>query len=229
MKKTILCALAATLMLSSCIVYHPQMVSLPLLKEKGETQIDASFSIDPLFLPSANISAAHGLTDHLALQAAANLMPNGSNGCYYGQAAPGYYLPLPHSMVFEAYGGAGLGTSRYEPNDAKTEHYQADYQIGFAQCNFGFRDLTAAHIDLGIGLKGGIMHVNYSREKADTPTKEGQGNTALIEPHLLVRLGGEHVKLTLQAGYTYLPQTYGQEAGFSYLPFNAALGMAFHF
>ena len=66
-----MCAMAIlALSTTSCVVYHPHNVDIPLLHEKGELQADASFSLSAPLLaaPALNASIAYAPMDVLGLQ-----------------------------------------------------------------------------------------------------------------------------------------------------------------
>jgi len=76
--------LIVLLIMTSCIVYHPQAIDIPLISEKNDLRIDAGISI----VPSAHATVSYGLTDKIALQAFGSL---GSDERYYFQGAAGIF------------------------------------------------------------------------------------------------------------------------------------------
>jgi len=62
--KLIINGFLISLMMSSCIVYHPMTTDIPLISEKNDLRVDAGISI----VPSANATVSYGLTDKIAIQ-----------------------------------------------------------------------------------------------------------------------------------------------------------------
>lgn len=94
--------LSLTMMVTSCIVYHPQTIDIPLISTKHDLRIDAGISI----VPSAYSTVSCGLTDKVALQAFGSL---GSDERYYFQGAIGIYKNYDNQKVMELYSGFGYG------------------------------------------------------------------------------------------------------------------------
>ncbi|MDY0161541.1 MAG: hypothetical protein RBR64_09375, partial [Bacteroidales bacterium] len=62
--RLVIFGLLILLMMSSCIVYHPMPIDIPLISEKNDFRVDAGISI----VPSANATVSYGLTDKIAIQ-----------------------------------------------------------------------------------------------------------------------------------------------------------------
>ena len=76
----------------SCTLYMPQTAPIPMMKEKGELQIDGGIT----FLPGTQGSAAWSPVNHLAVQGHA--FTNIGN-IQYSQIALGYYNELPKQQL----------------------------------------------------------------------------------------------------------------------------------
>ena len=85
---------------TSCVVYHPHNVDIPLLHEKGELQADASLSLSAPLLaaPAVNASIAYAPMDVLGLQGGISIT---SPTNLYAQGAAGAYLPFTGSLVMK--------------------------------------------------------------------------------------------------------------------------------
>ena len=187
-------------LMSSCAVYRPQIVEIPLIEQKGDVQLDGSLGIT-----GAHVSVAAGLTDNLAAQAFGRM----SLGCNYARAALGLYRPAGNT-VKELYAGFGAGNGEYEytsdadPNLRYT--HGGFYNILFLQGNYGWNHLSNDHITLGFGLKLGYMHdeLNIWGTNTETDIIEIQrspvNNRLLVEPSLTFRFGWNRFKFTYNLG-----------------------------
>lgn len=235
--KTGLCAILVFVLglLSSCSVYHPQMVDMPLLTHKGDGHVDMGLSMQWLVVPTsmeANLSASYAPTDWLALQA---------DGVYdfsrtgYGQAAVGFYHPWDKFVVeFYLGGGVGHAYSGTEAENNGQSYVEGDFNLAFAQLDLGWVSLLSGHLDLGLGLKGGFMFPEFTDFSA-VNTNTGQRTTrvfterhTLLEPQFMVRAGGEHLKMSLKVGLTKL-NCDGGESQFGYTPLGVSLGLNYRF
>lgn len=209
MKKIVFFAVAA-LTLSGCSVYHPQAVDIPLMTQKGETHVDAALSISYWAVPDAsniNATVTHAFSDHIALQVHGNY----GIDTYYGQLAPGYFLPFGNNGVMEVYAGYGFGGVNRDGNkedDGIKKDFSGHYHLPFAQFNLGCHDLTAVHLDLGFGIKAGyfIPDFSYTKYKDDVETlsQHFTSKHMLLEPQVMVRFGAEKVKFGVKVGYAWL-------------------------
>lgn len=242
---TILCTLL--LALSSCSIYHPQAVDIPLINHAGDTRIDAGLGVSSWVFPDVmtfNLTGSYGINDWLAAQAHINY--GGDN--VYGQVAPGAYLPLGEHGLLEGYAGLGMGSAWRKRVDATaqsdtgTSHHNFDYSgrysVPFGQVNIGWHDLTGAHIDLALGLKAGaylpsFTYRSYENAEATTPSTVERYTTpsALLEPQLLFRIGSERVKFCLRLSYAWLSDMYegGDGNHFTADLFTLSAGLNFSF
>ncbi|MBR1549847.1 MAG: hypothetical protein IJ634_04340 [Bacteroidales bacterium] len=229
---------AAALTGTSCSIYHPQAVDIPLINHAEDVRVDASAGISAWVLPDVftfNTTVSYGFNDWLAGQAHINF--GGDN--IYAQLAPGYYYPLGEHSVVETYVGFGMGgawrdnvsSSYANENDTATfsEYgYSGHFMLPFAQANIGWHDLTAAHIDLAFGLKLGAYlpdfdYRRYDENGALIAGSEHSYSTAnfLVEPQFLFRVGSSHMKFNVKVGFAWLSDLYsaGSDSG----PFTADL------
>lgn len=228
------------LMASSCSVYHPQAVDIPLINHAGDARIDASAALSYWLIPDVatiNATASYGFNDWLTGQVHANF--GGDN--YYGQIAPGFYIPLGARSVFETYVGIGYGGGwrdnvDHENSDNAVSNYSfsGHYLLPFVQGNIGWHDLTALHIDLGVGMKIGGFKPDFDTYDVDGNGDEVSGsrqsytkNNLLLEPQAVLRLGGEHMKLSFRVGFAWLNDLSGNGNKFIYDPITGSLGLTF--
>ena len=215
--RILLVALAAvTLLASSCSIYHPQAVDMPLINHRGDLRIDASASTSVwVIIPDAfniNATASYGITDWLSGQVHANF--GGDN--WYMQAAPGAYLSLGGKAVFETYLGMGYGGSNHKDGGSSSDSasssyyiYKGKYLLPFAQFNIGWRNLGPVDIVFGVKTGAWLPDFEYNRYHADGTVMDGhyvhyETPNFLLEPQLQLGLGGDKAKFNLRLGYTFM-------------------------
>lgn len=225
----------AVLLLCSCgnAYYMGKAPSVPLLDERGDLQIGAGVGLSPLlFAGSAGIDVAYALTDHMAVQAVGQIYDDRED--YYIHGAAGWYMPLPAHQQIELWAGAGKGLSiagkGLTGSAANTTWFE--YQQYFGSLNYGLKDLTRAHIDLGAGLRGGLMPYSLlsTGNESHAVEEEAHDATWFAEPQLFFRIGGDHVKFQLQIYYSTFNRN--PELGLTHIvvsPINMSLGCTLHF
>lgn len=232
--KNLLVALFSLMFLaSSCVMYHPQTVDLPLLQHRGDLRADFSVAVSPLFVAPTvdfNGSLAYGITDHIGSQLYASIA-DAQNG--YLQFAAGGFQSLSDYAVVEGYLGYGHGWSHYTytPLDQNLlGTASGSCQLYYAQTNIGWVGLLADVLDFGVGLKGGLFKPNFSNVQHDakgqvvSTTAAVKGRT-LFEPQLMLRLGGEHVKLRIGMAFTLFPAKPIDSYEFNFSPLTLSLGI----
>lgn len=221
---------------SSCVVYSPHNADIPLLYERGQLQIDGSASMSvPLFaVPALNASVAYSPLNHVAVQGAASLSALNS---IYAQGAVGTYFPFGN-MVLECYAGYGYGHTNIDsiPSIENSPGYRIDgnYNLYYGQLNLGWAQLLDGYLDLGFGVKGGLLAPNWTRYKlsTDAPNEVKETHTnnhMLIEPQFVLRVGAQHLKFTFNLSYAYLSDWPTQNLYQNYDRFSIALGIHYKF
>ena len=220
--------------LTSCVMYHPQVVQAPLIHEKGQLQMNASVGFSPMggdaYLGG---TVTYGATDWLAVQAHGNW--GGAQGGYM-QAAVGGYKSWGNA-VLEGYLGYGFGLGHWEKKDSAdvvTRLTEGRYHLPFAQCNFGWAGLANDHIDIGVAFKVGGMFPNITDNKLKDGTILTCTSPALVlEPQFFFRAGGPHLKWTLDIGYSHLlggsmnDSYFFGNTGVSYTPITIITGITY--
>lgn len=211
MKKFIPVIAVISIVLSSCGAYNGAIVSMPTIRQQGEWHLEGAVSPWPLVEvapPFGHVSAAVGLTDHVAVAA------NADATRLHAQIMGGAYFPVDEKFVWEVYGGAGLGHGTNDSDSwaSKKEDY-VDYRVGFVQADCGWRNLTRfLHIDVSLGLKTGLLF--YDREMRDDASGEyrySAGKNMVFSPMVEVRFGWEHVKFNLKAAKSLMFGIAGSE------------------
>lgn len=216
---------------TGCVAYHPHNADIPLLHERGQLQADASLSLTAPLLaaPAVNASVAYAPLKVLGLQGAFSFTDPAN---LYAQAAAGAYAPWGH-MVTECYLGYGHGISGYTLSNQQ-HHVGGRYDLFFGQVNVGWAELAGGDIDIGFGLKGGMLDGQWEKVRLDA---EGAGLTEerldgmrlLVEPQVVVRVGWKRFKLSFNVSYAHLNDWPTDNGYFNYERLSAAVGLHFRF
>ncbi len=182
----------ALLVLAGCstMTYHTASHDIALLEQKGDFNAGASVSMEET--PLEYINVAYALSDHWALQSACALE---TFTPYAYQQALGYYTHLG-SGIGEVY--AGLN---YRNKPMPEEHTRETRLGGYLQCDYGWNGLWSNRLDAGLGFRGSYV-IGGTWLVTDDHQLQGPGyQSLLLAPVVMVRLGGEHLKLV--ANFTY--------------------------
>ena len=221
--KIILYGILIALIMTSCVVYHPQTIDIPLISEKNDLRIDGGISI----VPSAHATISYGLSDKIAIQVFGSI---GSDDRYYFQAATGLYKNLGNHKVMEFYGGFGYGYGNAY-NDANPGNLLGDYQLYFAQWNYGKIASEISNMEIGIGIKSGYLHSNltdknyYDWTSETGPFDNYSDNSFLIEPTGFIRLGGEKLKFSIKLGSSLIYKFTNTDKNLPYSYLNLGIGI----
>ncbi len=192
--------------------YTPNTQNVPLLTEKGETNLTLSGNGNQV-----EFQVAHALSEGFAFKANGGLfipsdLDNGNGGSgKFLELGGGYFKPLGGNMVFETYGIVGFGsmenhlpsTIQASPN-TKGDISASILRYGI-QPNFGYK--TNA---FSAAISSRIVNLTYSSIEGDlifdginqVKYLEDNKSNFLIEPALTVKAGLEKVKLQVQYGYS---------------------------
>lgn len=218
---------------TSCVVYHPHNTDIPLLHEQGDLHIDGSVSASLFAAPALNATVAYAPLNMVGLQAAASF--SGIDN-YYLQAAAGTYFPYKLS-VLECYVGYAYGTTaRDTVGNLLNETFRTEghYNIVFSQINFGWAGLDDDCIDLGFGIKCGLLTPEFNKyQVADdgTETLVVQHTTPsfLFEPQLMFRFGWPKFKFCFNLGFAALSDWPTDDNYFNYDRFSLGFGVHYKF
>lgn len=202
--------LACVIMLNACnpIYYSPNTQNVPLISEKGETNLTLAGNGNQI-----EFQAAYGVTQNIALKANGSIFipkdnDNGDGGSgKFFELGGGYFKPLENNLVFEIYGIAGFGTvenhfpSSVAVNPQTTGNISANvFRLGI-QPNFGYKSeyfsvaVSSRIANLTYGnIKGDLI---YNEENQATYLNQNKSNF-LVEPAITIRGGLEKIKLQLQ-------------------------------
>jgi hypothetical protein len=198
------------LLMTSCVLYHPQITDIPLINKKKDVRLDGGISA----IPSVHATISYGLTKKIAVQTFGSIGPDnngnfGSKNEYYFQGAAGLYKNIGNQKIMEFYSGYGYGYGEAY-RDANPGNLYGDYQLYFVQFNYGKTDCKFAKMDYGFGVKTGYFRSNltdhnYYHFYSETgPFTTYKDNSLLIEPNVFVRLGGERLKFNVKLGSCWI-------------------------
>lgn len=216
-----------TLILSSCVIYHPQLTDIPLISNKNDIRIDAGVSV----LTTANATVSYGLTDKIAIQTTGSY---GADERYYFQAASGYYKNFNTNKVLELYGGFGYGHGNAF-KDNHPGHLTGNYQVYFIQADIGKLAVKKPEIDLGLALKTGFLHSNLTDNNYYFPlisteySRMYHDNSLLLEPTGMIRIGGPKLKFSLRLGGCFIHKFTNPETRLPCHKLNFGLGLNYRF
>jgi len=202
MKKATYFFATMLIFLSSCAVYYPQPVDIPLISEKGDLRIDAGGLLVSGVLVGGNATVSYGITNVLAAQMYTSFDAVGRG---YVQFAPGLFNSFENDRVIEFYSGYGLGT----------DSWGGSYQLAFSQFNIG---KVGTRLEHGFGLKGGYI---FAQDEPYRHKNSLQGNGWLIEPSVMLRYGNERVKFSTRINFLWT-ESIPRE---NYMPFSMSVGV----
>ena len=205
MKNLILLLICATLTGCGAVYYVPNTQNVPVMKEKGQTNLslglNSSESVDGF-----EFQGAYGLTDKIALQLNTDWV-NSSDGESNGaghiiELGAGYYKNFSKSFVFETYGLMGFGGMKYEDNYNTPQEIKANFiRIG-VQPSISF---TSKYFIASFSGRLANLHYNNISGNLIEGVDYLNANSSswLAEPALTLQAGFENVKLQLQFQYSY--------------------------
>jgi len=220
--KTILQIAVTQLLLIGCVTYYPQVVDVPLIKEKGDIRIDAgAFLIpniddktgesEPIADFGLHATVTAGISDFLAVQTYISI---DALTRLHIQSALGLYNRLENNTVTEVYGGVGYGNGYISLE-------KDNYYLTFVQFNIGKTDLGRNHIDYGFGMKGGYLFTYPADYLTETIyVKDGW----MIEPTVFFRFGGRRAKFCTKINYLWTKTIFDKY----YFPVSVGFGVNFH-
>ena len=214
--------------MSSCIVYQPQMVDVPLISKKNDLRIDAGVSI----IPAAQATISYGLTEKIAVQGFGSVK---SDKDYYLQLATGVFEKKGNNRVLECYGGFGYGHGEAY-NDANPGNLYGDYQLYFGQLNYGMIASEKSNFEAGFGLKAGYLHTNlkdhnyYNISFDDNSIGSNsivnyKDESFLLEPIGFIRFGGKRLKFNVKLGSSIIYKFTHTDKNLPYAFLNLGFGL----
>lgn len=201
-------------LLGSCApAYVPNVISTPLLSNKGEMQFSVNTGIagfDPQF--------AYAVTDHIGVMvngSFANWTSDSTDNYHkhkFLEIGTGYYTKLGESARFETFGGVGFGNLH--------ANYSNDLWISRATVNS-----TRFFIQPTIGATTKVFDGSFATRVAyvSLTQDEIKGSGIFLEPVLTGKIGYKNVKGVMQLGLS-LPFNHN-DLIFNYQPFIFSVGL----
>jgi len=206
--------------LSGCstILYVPNSENVPLFTAKHQVKAEVNICTETdgfsSIIMGANLQGAYAVTNHLGLMS--NLfvaggedpftLEGGSGGLF--EAGAGYFLNLSPHLVFEAYGGAGIGWVKHNSsfNSITTQEKVKGHRL-FAQPSIGF---TSKYFDAAFSLRSCAVFYNNSPSFAANDSSyslylltANNRSAFMMEPAITLRAGFPAVKFQAQFGRSY--------------------------
>lgn len=190
--------------------YTPNTQNVPLISEKGETNLTLSGNGNQI-----EFQGAYGVTEGFAIQASGGLfipsdLDNGDGGSgNFIEFGGGYYKPLSDNFVFETYGLIGFGSmENHFPSTGGTNtgkdisanilRIGVQPSIGYKSKNFSAAFSTRlANLSYG-KIDGDLIYDGENQVDYLTDNK----SNILLEPAITIRGGLEKLKLQVQYGYS---------------------------
>jgi hypothetical protein len=197
--------ICATLTGCGAVYYVPNTQNVPVMKEKGQTNLsvglNSSESVDGF-----EFQGAYGLTDKIALQLNGDWVSSSdgeSNGSgHILELGAGYYKNFSKHFVFETYGLMGFGGIKYEDNYNSPQEIKANFIRFGLQPSISF---TSKYFIAS--LSGRLANLKYNNVSGtlieDVDYLNANNSFWLAEPALTLQAGVENVKLQLQFQYSY--------------------------
>ncbi|MGE5357250.1 MAG: hypothetical protein ACM3PT_13545 [Deltaproteobacteria bacterium] len=174
-------------------LYIPPAINTPLFSEKGEFQ--AGISVGQLY--SSDINLSYSFTNNLGVIMNANYcryrskLINDYYRFYAGDIGLGYYRKFNRNMVFEAFGGYGVGHI-----EGKDLGFNDDIK---SPTNKFYFYPTFGHYSDFFDSAFSLRFISFSYNYSDK-----YRNDFFVEPIVTTKLGYKNIKFTVQIGYSFL-------------------------
>jgi len=201
-------------------LYSPTSPHLPMINEKGVTEVNASIGAGE-DVACVDLNLAHSVSDHAGIMINYSTFAGASDdkGCRNIDFGAGYFTPIEKKGGFETYAIIGYGA-----NDA----YETTCLRLALQPDIFY---SGKHFEAAFGLR--MQYLNYDRsfgaypDDYNSPTASLQANNKFltIEPTMKLTVGGEKVKFSMQG-------TYSTEVTGNYMdidPYVLSFGLTFKF
>jgi len=196
---------------TSCkVMYVPNMVNVPLFKEKNEFRGTVSLSdYQFAYAPGKNIGLmANGYIRNSSFSSLSEYST--SRNLFEGGV--GYFKPLSEGFVFETYAVGGVGNLSYNYTDTynsgtQENKYSTSFTRFFLQPSIGY---TNDFVDVAFSTR--IVQLGFNNVKYEGYTTQDLKDEEIlnldktkyyfIEPTFTLRLGYKWCKIHLQAIYS---------------------------
>ena len=208
---------------SSChLLYLPNQVNVPMLTDRD----DLSGSIS-LGLSNVNLQTAYSPVKNVGLMInyAGGKTSNSDNSSItnsynFLEFGAGYYKPITKNLLFDIYGGYGLGEAKTFDNvwDEATI-INGNYTRLFIQPSI---TISAGDVfDANLAIRS----IFISMEKTTDSNASTRSSKTFLEPVLTLKYGWKYIKIINQLGLS-LPTS---NIDYAYNPFILSVGVNFQF
>ena len=214
--KNMIVALLA--LFTGCATYYPQVVDVPLIKEKGDLRVNYGAS----WSPSLHGTVSYGATEILAVQTYGSY---DLIGRFHLQGALGLFKKFENNAVIELYGGYGYG-NRITQYDDKIHLTNREYHFPFVQFNIGKSDHVSVNVEYGLGLKAGYLNTYLLSSYDFSPSY--RYSDWVIEPCVFFRFG-KKVKMNVMFKYSFPMTNVISREYYAFNNINVGLGVNLSF
>ncbi|MCB5288235.1 MAG: hypothetical protein LHW64_10610 [Candidatus Cloacimonetes bacterium] len=192
--------------------YIPNTQNVPLISEKGETNLTLSGNGNQV-----EFQGAYGLFENIAIKADGGLfipsnLDNGNGGSgKFLEFGAGYFKPLNNNFVFETYAIFGFGSVENHMPSTIESYPLTKGDISANIMRFGIQPVFGYKTKyFSIAISSRFVNLSYNHIEGDlivadipqtTYLKDNSSNF-LIEPAITIRGGFEKLKLQVQYGYS---------------------------
>ena len=209
------------LLSSSChLLYLPNQVNAPMLTDKNDLSGNISLGLSNLNLQAAYSPVKNvGLMINYAGGKDINSdNDNISNSYSFIEFGAGYYKPIGKSLLFDIYGGYGVGDAKtFDAVWDESTTINGKYSRIFIQPSITFSVSEAFDANLA------IRPVFILMEKTTDNYTRTQSGSTFLEPVLTLKYGWKYIKIINQLGFS-LPT---QQVDYAFNPFILSVGINF--
>ena len=210
-----------TYLCSSChLLYLPNQVNAPMLTDKSDLSGNISLGVS-----NVNLQAAFSPLNNIALMLnyAGGKTSNTDNSSItnsydFLEFGAGYYRPIAKNMLFDIYGGYGVGMARTYADvwDAATS-VKGKYSRIFIQPSL---TISAGDVfDANIAIRPVLIFMEKTTDN-DLPTHSSK---IFLEPVLTLKYGWKYIKIVNQLGFSRPISN----LDYNYNPFILSVGVNF--
>ncbi|MCB8963639.1 MAG: hypothetical protein H6536_01185 [Bacteroidales bacterium] len=171
---------------ASChVLYYPNSINSPLLRNKGDAQINASVGAS-----GYEAQIAYAITNNIGIMANGQVLKNTNHDSINEQRTLteigiGYTEVIGDNGIFEFYGGAGFGRV---PFDTKTSNYNGTQTT----------PITRYFLQPGIGFFNDLMDISIVTRLSAVDIADE--TNWFFEPGVMTKIGYKRIRLYACAG-----------------------------
>lgn len=185
-----------------------------MLREKEDLNVSAHIGVSGF-----DAQGAYAITDNFALMLNGNYInPSSESADNYHkhifiETGFGYYMPIKKHLVFDVYGGYGIGKIHALSTGLINSYSNTYVNRFFVQPSFGF---VSQYFEAAITPRSVVVFTNNNSEPV---------TGFFIEPALTLKAGVPNLKFVWQIGLSFLLNE--NENTFDYQPFLLSMGLQY--